>query len=742
MIGDRGRIAAVRYPRLPVSDNKGGKNGMDELKKRPLAVFCGGYLLSLLLGLLLFRKTAFFGLICLASAVLTAILFVVRVIVSRRNPHPYRRSARFLPLPALFLSFALGLSAAYLSAALHPRMLISLSDGETERTVTAIAGEKVWSASYGEYFYADLLSADGGKVKGKVFVRYQGGCGISPGDKLTMTGTLSAFETEENGFPEERYQLSKACFAAFDTAAVTLNGEEKGIASFFSSLADRLQRPFDARFERETASFLSAILFGRKDTMPDEAERNFRAIGGSHLFAVSGLHVGILLGGLAWILFRTGVPRWSRLLILTVSAVLFVGLTGFSYSAVRAAFMIWFAALGDQLGEDADSVTSLFLGCSLICVITPTAVLDIGLELSFSAALGILTVGGRMLEPLKERSYLIRATAAPVAVCLSALLFTIPVSWLYFGEISVLSPLTSLLSVLPVPAVLTAAALFPLFYRVPLIGALLADMAGGIARICLDGAAALAFPGALIPIRLPALIACGGTVILMLFLFRRKNGFFAILIPVISGFLVFGGVTAVLLAGAENVSSVSFFTDKKRDVLTVTDGKVTAMVDVTDGTYATARKALSETEKNIDFLILTHYHPAHISLCERIGGEQFLSALYLPYPETESERGIADRLSENGQNIRYYDPGKAIAVGGKTVTVSRFFLSRSVQPVVTVTVEGKGRRTVSVSGPLWEADPEAYRSLFAFDSVYFGSHGPSVKEPPDSYPENAVFPKE
>ena len=714
---------------------------MDELKKRPLAVFCGGYLLSLLLGLLFVRETSFFGLLCLASAVLTEVLLLIRLISLRKRARTTRKTARFLPLSFLLLAFTLGMTAAYFSSVRFPGKLISLSDGETERTVTAVAGEKVWSASYGEYFYADLISSDGESVKGKMFVRYQGGCGITPGDELTMTGTFSMFSEKENGFPEERYQLSKGCFAAFDTASVTLTGQKKGIASFFSSLADRLQRPLDARFDRETASFLSAILFGRKDSMPKSAKRDFRAIGGSHLFAVSGLHVGILLGGLALLLFRAGMIRWCRLLLLTVSAFLFVGLTGFSYSAVRAAFMIWFAALGDQLGGDADPVTSLFFGCFLICLVSPTAVLDIGLELSFSATLGILTVGGKMLEPLEKRSYLIRSIAAPVAVCLSAQLFTLPVSWLYFGEISVLSPLTSLLSVLPVPAVLTSAALYTVFCRVPLIGTLLADMAGGIARVCLDGASALAFPEALVPIRLPALIACVGTVILLAVLFRRKKGFFAVLLPVVSGFLVFGGVTAVLLLQGKNVSYVLFATDKSRDTVTVRDGSVSAMIDVTDGTYAAARKALSRSDENTDILILTHYHPAHISLCERIGGEQFLSALYLPYPETENERGIADRLAETGLAVRYYSPGEAIPVGRKTVTVMRYFLSRSVQPVVTVTVGGEGTKTASVSGPLWEADPEAYSGLFSYDTVYFGAHGPAVKEPPDSYPENAVFPE-
>ena len=89
---------------------------MEELKKRPLAVFCGGYLISLLAGLLLLRKTALSVWVCLFFALLSVVLLVVRVAVRRKKPRGPHGAARFLPLPFLFLSFALGLCAAYLLA--------------------------------------------------------------------------------------------------------------------------------------------------------------------------------------------------------------------------------------------------------------------------------------------------------------------------------------------------------------------------------------------------------------------------------------------------------------------------------------------------------------------------------------------------------------------------------------------------------------------------------------------------
>lgn len=715
---------------------------MEEVKKRPLAVFCGGFLLSLIAALLWLRETAVFGIVCLFVLLSAVVSLVVFLVLRRKKPRGPKRIARFLPLPFLFLSFALGLCSAYLSASFLPRKVISLSDGKTEHVFTAVAGETVWSASYGEYFYADLTSADGETVNGKVLVRCTGASGIVSGDEVTLTGTLSPFAKEENGFPEARYQLSRSCVASLDAVSVSLTGRESGIGIFFSDLADRLEMPFFGSFDRDTASFLSAILFGRKDRMPGSAVRDFRAVGGSHLFAVSGLHVGILIGGIALLLYRIGLPRGVRLLLLTVTAFVFVGLTGFSYSAIRAAFMIWFASLGDFLGGDADPVTSLFFGCSLICLVTPTAVLDIGLELSFAATLGILTVGRSMLEPLAERSRPVRAALTPVAVCLSALLFTLPVSWLYFGEVSVLSPLTSLLAVLPISVVLTAAALFPFLHGLPLVGTLLKSLAGGLAQFCLKGAAALAFPEALIPIRLPALIACAVTAILLALLLRKKTGFFSAALPVLAGFAAFGAVTALLLIPGAKTSVVSFVSEKNRDVLTVKEGRATALIEIGDGSYSLPGRALSGLGENADVLILTHYHAAHIGLCERICGEQYLSAIYLPYPENEDEQSAADRIAEctaGETSVVFYSPGEGIPVGDAEVSVTRYSLSRSSQPVVAVTVTGTKKRIASVSGPLWEADSKAYRDLLPCDAVYFGSHGPSAGIPDGGYPENAVF---
>ncbi len=653
------------------------------------------------------------------------------------------RKTKKLPLraAAFVLAAGLGALACFLSAELLPGELYALADGETVRTVTVTAGETVRTSSFGETFYAEIGTADGKKVKGGLLVGLDGRAGIRAGDMLELRCVLSRFPESENGFPEERYRLSQGCFVSAEAMTAEVIGKSGSVRAFFGGVSERLRRTFLSRFDAETSGFLSALLLGRKDGLSAAAERNFRAIGGSHLFAVSGLHVGILLGAVLAVLLRIGTPRRSRTVILTLAAVLFTGLTGFSHSAVRAALMLWLASLGDVFGHDADPVTSLSFAGFCICVVSPTAILDIGLEMSFAAAFGILTVGVKMIG--EEKSGVLHAVWSPVGVCLAALTFTLPLSWLYFGEISVLSPLTSVLSVLPVPAVMISGVLLLALAPVPFVGPLLTDVTGSLAGLCLKGAAALAFPGALIPIRLPALLAGAAAVVTGLILLRGREGFLRTALPVLSGFAVFAAVTAALLFPEAGITEAVFVSAGDRDCIAVTDGGQNALLDVSDGSYAAYRTYFSERRMNHGTLILTHYHRAHISLVRRLAGELFTDTVFLPYPEGETEEGIAARIEETGVNVTYYRPGEdVIPLGeiGMTVTVTR--AAGSSQPLVTVGTVINGEKVIYAGGTDAGALTTAGVPFDGSARLIFGGHGPGAGTPPDVLPASAVILRE
>lgn len=207
-----------------------------------------------------------------------------------------------------------------------------------------------------------------------------------------------------------------------------------------------LQRLREGLPPRE-AELTAAVLLGQRDTSSRTLREVFARLGLAHLFAVSGLHVGIILAmvakGLAWVNPSPRLRCHLFLLILPPYAVL----TGMSASVVRAASLAGLYSLAPLAGRRLDSLHVLGLLFWLNCVWQPRCVLDTGLRLSFLAAIGIITVT-RILSPwLRRQAVSHRWLFTGLLVTLAAQLFTLPEIAQSFGWFHLLSPGANLLAV-------------------------------------------------------------------------------------------------------------------------------------------------------------------------------------------------------------------------------------------------------------------------------------------------------
>ncbi len=199
---------------------------------------------------------------------------------------------------------------------------------------------------------------------------------------------------------------------------------------------------------------MAGMAFGFKSGIPVEITRMFRGLGVSHLLAVSGLHTALIAQALLALLRFLRVPRRAAPLLTAGFVLLFVALTGFTPSAVRAGVMSIVLLLGLSIGREPDSLNSLGLALLVITLPNPYAVCDVGLLLSAAATFGILVLyppmkraaADRLREQGGFRALLARPVGA-VTVTLAATLPTLPVLLLNFGTLSLISPLSNLLMV-------------------------------------------------------------------------------------------------------------------------------------------------------------------------------------------------------------------------------------------------------------------------------------------------------
>ncbi len=212
----------------------------------------------------------------------------------------------------------------------------------------------------------------------------------------------------------------------------------------------------------DTGSVVTGICLGTDFSLSDAAAAAFRRCGVTHLFAVSGLHLSVLTGALFRLLKRLRVHRTLRGILCTVAVVLLSSMIGWSPSVARAAVMCLFVTVGGCFHRQSDSCNSMGGALLVLLALDPFAAYDAGLLLSFLATFGILFVFPVLRRwllrvPLRGVAHrLWKPIADATALTVAATVATLPITVLYFREVSLISVLSNLLMSVPSSVLLVA----------------------------------------------------------------------------------------------------------------------------------------------------------------------------------------------------------------------------------------------------------------------------------------------
>ncbi len=417
-------------------------------------------------------------------------------------------------------------------------------------------------------------------------------------------------------------------------------------------LRQRMLDLVDDLFPEDTQSFARALLLGDDSGIGYETNTAFKVSGIRHIIAISGLHVSILF---ACVYVLSGKNRIVTALAAIPVLVLFAAVAGFTPSVTRACIMCGLMILAMLFNKEYDPPTALAFAALAMLVVNPLVITSVGFQLSVGSMAGIFLfaakiqnwllddkrLGGAKGKSLKAR--LIRGFAGSVSVSLGAVSLTTPLCALYFGTVSLISPLSNLL-LLPVVTFafygIMAACLVGALW--PGAGTAIAWLVSWPIRLILGTADLLA--------RLPlaAVYTESGWITLWLvFCYLLLSVF---LLMKHKRPLIFGCAAVLSLCAALLASWIPAMTDSCRvTVLDVGQGQSiilqsggrTFVVDC-GGDYAddaadkTAETLLSMGISRIDGLILTHYDGDHAGGAVYLLSRIHTDALFLPDMESDS----------------------------------------------------------------------------------------------------------
>lgn len=304
----------------------------------------------------------------------------------------------------------------------------------------------------------DKINGEGFKTEGYLYSKDSDYALFDTADASASFNAVKNF-SKRNSFDYKTYLINRGVFF---TAYQYGEGSKTGssvpkitgkIALFRQKVLDRTKKISSFK----NYGVFAAILTGDKTSLSSHTKDSFRKLGISHLLAVSGLHISIILGILSSILGIFRIKRLPKAIICTLFLLAAIPFMNSSPSVTRAAVMGIILLWSDIVRADNDSVTSMSIAAFVILVFRPYSVFDAGCILSFTATAGIV-----LLSPIIEE-FFIKHFNSPhpcISVMLAAQTAIIPANIYYCGEFSYISFLTNLIfvPVFPVLVVLLISA--------------------------------------------------------------------------------------------------------------------------------------------------------------------------------------------------------------------------------------------------------------------------------------------
>lgn len=318
-------------------------------------------------------------------------------------------------------------------------------------------------ARYGRYYYqVKLLDIGETPLQHSVKARFSSKTPlyVDPYDEIEYTGTVFALGRDD---PEiaERYRAQGYYLGTYavghdeDPVRILPTGSHHAMIPILR-LRERILRNLRENYRAEESALLRGMLLGDTGGLTYDTSADFRAAGISHLFSVSGVHMSLLAWSVYRALLALRCPRVPAACLCGAFVLLFMALTGFSASCVRAGIMMLVVLAGECASRPPDSLNSLGLAAAILMMLSPLSAGQAGLQLSFAATLGIVLFHPRLCAPVKQRCKNLHpglrksVNGLWSSLCLSfaAMALTLPVSLLRLpGKVLWIAPVANLLMV-------------------------------------------------------------------------------------------------------------------------------------------------------------------------------------------------------------------------------------------------------------------------------------------------------
>lgn len=279
---------------------------------------------------------------------------------------------------------------------------------------------------------------------------------INPLDTVYAVLTLNRTASPSNNYAfdySKFLRLDKIYYQAWvsDIIIVKPIKEYLGIDRITIDLRNKALIILKEKLSGDRYSIASALLLGHRNSINKDLQKQFANSGAIHVLAVSGLHVGIVIGVISLLFFwvpksHDGLINFRNIFILVV-VIFYALITGLAAPVVRSSLIFGLLLTGRLFQKKAYSLNLLAGAAFIMLLVNPYQLFMLSFQLSFMAVSSIIVFYPIISKWYRPRSFIDKYIWTLTAMSISAQVFILPLSLFYFHQFPVYFILSSIAAI-------------------------------------------------------------------------------------------------------------------------------------------------------------------------------------------------------------------------------------------------------------------------------------------------------
>tara|TARA_B100000508_G_scaffold140522_1_gene141912 strand:- start:1860 stop:3974 length:2115 start_codon:yes stop_codon:yes gene_type:complete len=322
----------------------------------------------------------------------------------KRRHEVERRRVQFV-FAHLFFLMALGFGTAQVRTALVYTPLLNKALGPVDviGTVERVEPQGIGQGSRIILRDLDVERLELEQTPRKVRLKLRKDEGVLSGQRIKVLAKLNppSAPVSPGAFDFQRYAFFKGLGAVgFIYNQPEILKEASGLSHFWAKTRERLSQRVERQLKGRQGAVANALMTGQRGSIAKQDIQAMRDAGLAHLLAISGMHVGMIVGVLFFFsrLFMAAIPNMAlyypikkyAAVFALVGAILYTLIVGATIPTQRALMMSGLVLIAIMLDRTAISMRLVALAAFVVLLFSPESLVSVSFQMSFAAVVALV----------------------------------------------------------------------------------------------------------------------------------------------------------------------------------------------------------------------------------------------------------------------------------------------------------------------------------------------------------------